>query len=340
MSDRHRWTDAVVKGIHDLTPTVREFEIEFSTHVAALPGAHIKVQVLVGGQPDTRSYSVVSVHDNVVTIAVKLLDNSRGGSRYMWSLREGANLRATFPVSDFQPTFNGSEYLLIAGGIGVTPIVNICRALTAEGEKVRVAYCVRSRSEAAYLTELQVMMGDAVSVHAADEGQFLDITSEINQLQADGQVYLCGPIGLMDAVRECWQSSGRPRTLLRYETFGSSGHFAAQAFKVRVPRLSLELDVPAERSMLDVLNEAGAETLFECRRGECGLCAVSIVSVDGPVDHRDVFFSGHQHAENKRMCSCVSRVAGGTVTIETAWRGDPDLSVPEVLQKSEYAASH
>jgi ferredoxin len=75
-------------------------------------------------------------------------------------------------------------------------------------------------------------------------------------------------------------------------------------------------------SMLDALAAAGVEVMSDCRRGECGLCAVDIVSADGPVDHRDVFFDEHQHAEGRKICACVSRLAGGTITIDTGLRQD------------------
>lgn len=331
MSAREFWTEAVLVGWRDLTPTVREFKLAYPETVTAAPGAHIKIEVLVNGLPDRRSYSVVDTDGETVTIAVKLLQDSRGGSRYMWSLRQGARVRVSSPTSDFAPTYGSEEYLLIAGGIGVTPIVSICRALVAEGARVRVAYCVRSSAERAYLDELEQILGEPISVYVAEHGELIDMAAEIARLAGDGQLYLCGPMGLMDAVRKQWEESGRPRTSLRYETFGSSGNYATRPFTVRVPRLDIEVEVPVNRSMLDVLNEAGATTLSNCRRGECGLCAVNVVCSDGVIDHRDVFFTSEQHAASESMCTCVSRVSGGTVTIEPAWRGDPDLGVPEVL---------
>lgn len=89
-----------------------------------------------------------------------------------------------------------------------------------------------------------------------------------------------------------------------------------------MPRLAAEVRVRENESMLDALENAGVGVVFECRRGECGLCAVDIVATDGEIDHRDVFFSARQHAENRRMCACVSRIANGSVTIDPAWRGD------------------
>ena len=89
-----------------------------------------------------------------------------------------------------------------------------------------------------------------------------------------------------------------------------------------LPRHGLKLDVPADRTLLDVLNEAGVDTLFDCQRGECGLCAVDVLAVQGRIDHRDVFFSPHEKQAGQRLCACVSRVNGGGVVLDSAYRSD------------------
>ena len=131
----------------------------------------------------------------------------------------------------------------------------------------------------------------------------------------------CGPIRMLDAARHAWEAAGRPMTDLRYETFGSSGLLPTDAFRVRLKGEGVELVIPRDRSMLDVLNEAGHEVMSDCRRGECGVCAIDIVAVDGEIDHRDVFFSDHQKQESRKICACVSR-ARGTITVDTLRRVD------------------
>jgi ferredoxin len=107
---------------------------------------------------------------------------------------------------------------------------------------------------------------------------------------------------------------------LRFETFGSGGRFAAEPFKVRIPRLGLEVDVAINQTMLEALEAAGIDMIFDCLRGECGLCALPIIETDGIVDHRDVFFSEDEKAANSKLCTCVSRVIGGSIAIDTADR--------------------
>lgn len=88
-------------------------------------------------------------------------------------------------------------------------------------------------------------------------------------------------------------------------------------FKIRIPRLGLEVDVPANRSMLEALEDACVDMIFGCRRGECGLCVLAILEASAPVDHRDVFFSSEEQATNGKLCTCVSRAAGGCITVDT-----------------------
>jgi vanillate O-demethylase ferredoxin subunit len=115
---------------------------------------------------------------------------------------------------------------------------------------------------------------------------------------------------MLDATKAAWAKAGRRPADLRFETFGSSGRFAAEAFRVRIPRLGLETLVAHDTSMLDALEACGAEVMSDCRRGECGLCEVTVLEVAGGIDHRDVFLSDAQHARNDRLLSCVSRIVG------------------------------
>ena len=102
-------------------------------------------------------------------------------------------------------------------------------------------------------------------------------------------MYMCGPIGLMDAVRQAWADHGLPEPNLRYETFGNSGRYDAEDFVVRIPRLGVETVVGSGESMLDALERSGVDAMYDCRKGECGLCQVDVLDHDGELDHRDVF---------------------------------------------------
>lgn len=318
------WDSATLVATRDVAPGIREFTLR-PDHYAFAPyplGSHIKVGVLIDGQPDTRSYSLVGEADPAgYRIAVRLADDSRGGSRYLWSLQPGARLQLTRPASLLQVDWQRQHYCLVAGGIGITPLVGAAQALARKTPNVSLHYAVRSRADAAYAEELATLLGDRLSIHATADGERLDLAQLFAALPADAAVLFCGPMRMLEAARAAWAACGRLASDLSYETFGSSGRLAAEPFRVRLRSSGEEIVVPRDRSMLDVLNAAGHEIMADCRRGECGVCAVDVIDVDGEIDHRDVFFSAHEKHANRKLCPCVSR-AHGVVTIDTLERAD------------------
>ncbi len=324
MKNSQTWHPAHIRAHRNLSPTVREFEIRPEGGVKPWTvGSHLKLRVIVDGREETRSYSLVGLFDkDVYRIAVKRAEPGRGGSRYMWSLEAGAELLIGEPDNHFELAFNAPQFLLIAGGIGITPLVGMAQMLAAKGGDVRMRYAARSEHELVLGDVLRQCLGERLQTFCSDAGQHMNLDAEIAALAPRAQMLVCGPIGLLDAARDAWERAGRPPADLRFETFGNSGHHSAQPFWVELPRHHLRIEVPADRSLLDVLNEAGVETLSECCRGECGLCAMDVLSVQGEIDHRDVFFSPHERQGNQRLCACVSRVSGGGVVLDTAYRAD------------------
>ena len=322
MREVMEWQTGRLRSVRDVTPDIRLFEIEpDGKFKAPTPGSHINVTVQIGGRPDVRSYSIVGPCDDCVyRIAVKLLPDSRGGSAYMWRLAPGDRMTITEPGNHFELARRRPEYLLLAGGIGITPIYTMALALAEAGAEFRLLYACRSRQDLAFGDELRERLGDRLQVFIDEEGDRVDLAAEIARLAPGGEFYVCGPIGLLEATKRAWQDSGRPVDGLRFETFGNSGRFASQDFTVKIPRLGREIIVPRNQTMLEALEDAGVEMIFDCRRGECGLCAVKILEVEGAVDHRDVFFSDTQKAANTHMCTCVSRAVNGSITIDTADR--------------------
>jgi ferredoxin-NADP reductase len=310
-----------VRATRELTPDIRMIELAPDEGFAPpSPGSHIDFSVMIGERPDVRSYSVVGpCADGIYRIAVKRLEASRGGSAYMWSLAPGARIAHSAPANHFSLSPGRPEYLLIAGGIGITPIFSHALALARAGARFRLIYACRAKTGLALADELREHIGDRLEIALSERGR-VDIASEIDRLDPRGELYVCGPIGMLEAAKHCWKAAGRPVDLLRFETFGASGRYPSSAFTIRVPRLGREIAVPANKSMLEALEEAGVDMIFDCRRGECGLCALPILEVDGIVDHRDVFFSDAEKAANAKLCTCVSRVYGRAISLDTADR--------------------
>jgi ferredoxin-NADP reductase len=320
-----QWSWCTVESIRDVTPTIREFRLRpESGHIAPYPpGSHIGVTVLINGQPARRSYSLVENSDPYTyRIAVRLAPDSRGGSRGMWSLRAGARIEICNPSSLIEIDWSRRNYCLIAGGIGITPMTGIAAALYRRNIDAALHYAVKSRGDAAFVDELSALLGDRLIVHASDEGARLNPNATFRALPDDAIAVMCGPMRMLEAARRAWNDLGRAPADLRYETFGSSGLKPTAEFRVRLKDTNIELVVPQNSSMLDALNGAGFDVISDCQRGECGVCAVDVVAIEGEIDHRDVFFSDQQKQDNHKICPCVSR-AIGVVTIDTLYRAEP-----------------
>ncbi|MEU5841528.1 PDR/VanB family oxidoreductase [Rhodococcus sp. NPDC047139] len=303
-----RWQRGRVVGVEHAADSIAEIVLAIDIAHRIEPGAHIDVRLPSG---DTRSYSVVagSADGRRLTLGVHRSSTSRGGSEYMHSLRPGDEIDITEPLQNFPLRVGASRYVLLAGGVGITAICAMGAVLRRLSADYRFVYVGRSRSAMAFLSELEALHGDHLDVHIDDEGSGLDVVTLVDGVDHHTELYMCGPIRLMDAVRRQWHDRNLPMPNLRYETFGNSGWFEAEEFTVAVPELDVTTTVGADESMLDALRRAGVDMMFDCLKGECGLCQVSVASVDGRVDHRDVFFSEQQKNSASRMCACVSRVA-------------------------------
>ncbi|WP_158816749.1 PDR/VanB family oxidoreductase [Methylocapsa sp. S129] len=320
------WTPARLLRTHDVARDIRLFEIapEGGARTNA-PGSHINVALVINDQADSRSYSIVDSSLEAYRIAVKRCAPSRGGSQAMWRLPPGAPLTISEPHNHFALDFDRTDYLLVAGGIGVTPLMGMAAALARTGKAYRFVHVAPTRTEAAFVQELRDAHQARYEPRYSREGATLDLALEIARLAPQGQLYFCGPMRLLQAARAAWSAAGRHAADLRFETFASGGRYAAEAFTVKIPRAGLEVRVGETETMLAALARAGVDIMSDCQRGECGLCAVDVLGCEGTIDHRDVFFSEREHAQNAKMCACVSRALGGGVSIDTAFRSTASL---------------
>jgi vanillate O-demethylase ferredoxin subunit len=304
------WQKGRVVEARDVAQGIRRVVIEPDFPVRAAPGTHVDVAVVIKGLREVRSYSVVESDDDGSRLALSVFRTpaSRGGSVFMHGLTEGDVVDLTQPMQNFPLRVGAARYVILAGGIGVTAVLGMARVLARLGADYRFVYAGRSREAMAYLDELVAEHGDRIEVHVDAEGTPLDVNTMVGGLDLDTELYMCGPIRLMDAVRRAWQDFELDLPNLRYETFGNSGWFDPEEFTVRIPRLGIEAVVPKDRSMLEALEAAGADMMFDCRKGECGLCEVEVLELCGDIDHRDVFYSERQQQASAKMCCCVSRV--------------------------------
>ena len=315
-SARPDWSTGRVVAATPVARDVQRITIERPARGRVAPGSHLDVRVPVGDATDVRSYSIVESDDegSLLTISVLRVPQSRGGSAFMHSLGPGDELQVTQPLQNFPLRVGAPRYVLLAGGIGITAVAAMAHVLRGVGADYTLVYVGRSRERMAYVDQLAGLHGDRLAVHVDAEQTPLDVAQLVGSigrhpLGGVTELYMCGPIRLMDAVRREWEAVTLPAVNLRFETFGSSGWFQPEEFVVSVPQRHVETTVRTDETVLDALIRAGVDLMYDCRKGECGLCLLDVDAVDGVLDHRDVFLSSAQKDCGRSLSTCVSRVA-------------------------------
>lgn len=315
------WGTAEVLASDEVAEGVRRIVLSPDHPVPARPGSHVDVRLTArdgdaGPATLTRSYSVVASEDGGrrLTLTVQLARPGRGGSRRMHALQVGDRLPVTAPLQNFPLGVGAARYVLLAGGIGLTATIAMARTLRARGADYRLVLAGRRREALPYLDELVAEHGDRFTLHTEAEGGRLDVAGLVAEVAGGAhpgrtELYMCGPIAMMEAVRRAWADAALPPTNLRFETFGNSGSWEPQEFRVRVPRLGTTVEVTPGSTVLESLEAAGVAVMADCRKGECGLCVARVLDLHGRIDHRDVFLDDDQKAAGDRLCLCVSRVA-------------------------------
>ena len=276
------------------------------------PGAHIDLVLPTG---DVRQYSL-SGEPGAATWRIGVLreDGGRGGSVWVHdNLIVGATVHVAGPRNHFEfSPDKGTRYLFIAGGIGITPIAAMARAAAKAGVEYRIEYAGRSRSSMALLDELVDTHGDRTTLHPSDESDRLDLAALFFDLPPFTTTYCCGPARLIEAVEVA--ARGRQLKVERFEPKEFGAPVWSAPFEVELAFSGLELEVPPDRSILEVVEEAGVLVLSSCKEGTCGTCETRVM--DGEIDHRDSILTPIEQAANDVMYICVSRSAGPKLTLE------------------------
>ena len=273
-------------------------------------GAHIRIET-PGGQ--TRSYSLcgpVGARDHWA-IAVKREGRGRGGSiSLIDAVHEGDELPVRGGDNLFPLDTEARTHILIAGGIGLTPLYAMAQTLAlAPASRFHLYVCSRDADSTAFLSELQqAPWRDQVTLHhdAGDPAQSLDLWPVL-ETPSDAHVYCCGPQGLMDSVRD--MSGHWPTHQIHFESFGAGqqGWAENQAFEVVLRRSGQRLTVPTDSSLLECLRSAGVKVASSCESGTCGSCKTGLLA--GAVEHRDLVLLPEEQAQH--IMPCVSRSLGG-----------------------------
>jgi ferredoxin-NADP reductase len=268
------------------------------------PGAH--VDLLLTGDL-TRQYSLCGdpADRTYWRIAVLREPDGRGGSAFVHEkLLAGTTVAVRGPRNHFALA-PAARYLFVAGGVGITPILPM---LAAAGSDWKLVYGGRSRATMAFADDLRAAYGERVQLHPQDEHGLLDLDALLGE-PADGtHVYCCGPAALLDAVEQrCAEWRGGALHVERFTTRDVGAPVRAGAFEVELARSGQTLTVPPDRTVLEVLEDAGVAPLSSCREGTCGTCETAVL--DGVADHRDSLLTDDERVAHDTMFPCVSRAA-------------------------------
>ena len=313
-----------VRSITRQTPTVLSLVLESINREplpAIRPGDHIDLRLT---PTMVRSYSLVGHAGSPMRyeIAVALDPKSRGGSRHVHEkIRVGDELDIAGPRNLFELRQDAAHSFLIAGGIGITPIWSMVQELEHQGRSWTLCYAARSRSHAAYLDEIEALASKSqvgrLITHFDDEtgGTPLDIPAALASAPKDAHLYCCGPAPMLAVYEQA--AAGRPADHVHLERFAAEeapSGTDSTAFEIILAKSGKKLQVPADRTILDVILDNGIDAPYGCMQGVCGMCEVAVV--EGVPDHRDGILSTSAKQSNGSIVICCSRSLTRSLTID------------------------
>jgi ferredoxin-NADP reductase len=302
-----------------LTDRISEFLIGAEDGSPLAPGeAGSHIELRFGGPSGRflRHYSLVGplapghAPEPFWRIAVQREDRSRGSAFIHATFRNGTRLQVSFPIGTFRLAHDAPKVLLIAGGVGITPILPMLRSLSLRQRPFEMLYAGTERGEMAYADEVKAISGSNVHFHQAKLSGNPDLRGLLHR-QPDGTIaYICGPGPMIDALTMAGAEMGWPSDRIRNEVFNVAHRPTDAGLTVELRGLQ-RVEVGAGTTILDAFDGVGIDTLSDCRRGECGLCVTDVLPGPAIIDHRDSFLTAAERAEGRKICICCSRVANG-----------------------------
>jgi ferredoxin-NADP reductase len=276
------------------------------------PGSHIDLHLPSGTM---RQYSLCSdpAARSYYRVAIRAVSGGLSSQFVHRKLRPGEMLAVSQPRNNF-PLVDAQNYIFVAGGIGITPLMPMMRQLSARKKPWTLLYCIRSDDAAPFLSELRALGGE-IAMHSTAAGTRLDAVQRLGTPQQDTAVYCCGPERLMLAVEEA--TAGWPEGSVHFEWFAPRSRPADESsgnFEAVCQGSGITVTVAADKSLLEALNDAGIPLPCSCQQGICGTCEVRVLA--GEPDHRDSILSQAERAANETMMACVSRARSPRLVLD------------------------
>jgi vanillate monooxygenase ferredoxin subunit len=312
VAERHKLTtqNAIIRRVCVEADDIRSIELVGAGGRALQPfeaGAHIDIHA--GGI--VRQYSLINTTstDGSYRIAVKLEPNSRGGSQFMHALLEGAPLKVGLPRNNFALHPEAAHSVLLAGGIGITPLLGMAYQLLGRRSSFSFDYFARSSEPVAFAEEIRrTALAPRTRFHLGLSGKKVPqvLAALLDAVPQNAHVYTCGPGPFMQAVREA--ITARPGLVLHLEYFTAEPpalHVAADSFRVKLAKSGTTVQVNPNQTIIEALRAAGIEVETSCEQGVCGTCLTTVLT--GRPDHRDLMLTDEEQKAGDRMLLCVSR---------------------------------
>lgn len=282
------------------------------------PGSHLDITLPSGL---IRQYSLCGNPEDSSTYRIAVLSesHSRGGSKELHQTAlVGRTIQIRGPRNHF-PLVNAKNYLFIAGGIGITPILPMIHMAEKCGASWRLVYVGHSLSRMAFLSELGAYPSNKVAVFPTETHGRPNLQIEIERLAGNTEIYCCGPSSMISAISDLCEGT-YPHLNLHAERFSTTASnqtgevLQNRTFEVDLRRSGIRLVVPTCRSILDVIRDELPEIPFSCEEGYCGTCETAVL--EGIPDHRDTILSPKERKRNQSMMICVSRAHSDRLVLD------------------------
>jgi vanillate O-demethylase ferredoxin subunit len=310
-----------VKRISLEAETINSYELVSPAGEDLAPftaGCHIDLHLSNGM---IRSYSLLNEQSETkrYVIAVNRETAGRGGSKFIHeTVRVGDIITVSQPRNNFALHENATHSVLIAGGIGITPLLSMIRRLQSLGRSWELFYAARTRVSAAFVDELSAIRPDAgrflhVNFDREPSGRMFDLSAIVKAAPWDAHLYCCGPVPMLDAFEAA--AASRPADHVHVEYFKAREKPAlAGGFEVQLARSKRTIKVEAGKTILDALLDAGIAASYACTEGVCGTCETRVI--EGIPDHRDLFLSKEEQAANRTIMICCSGSKSPTLVLD------------------------
>jgi ferredoxin-NADP reductase len=280
-------------------------------------GSHIVVTMRDGSKTIKNAYSLMGALDDTEGYEISVLrtTNSHGGSQFVHEkLYEGALVSVSHPSNLFSIDLRARKHLLIAGGIGITPIMSMADQLAALGAQFELHYSTRTPGAGAYVAELRARYGKKLHHYQTVSGLRIDLPVLLGQQPLGTHLYVCGPEPMIEDVLAQAKQLGWPSQNLHAEHF--SAPKGGAPFTVELAQSGRRIEVKEDETILQAMEAAGLEPPFLCRGGACGQCETRVVSCDGTIQHNDHYLSDEEKSSGDKIMICVSRLKGTHLTLD------------------------